>query len=217
MIRVAIIDDHEIFRQRLRALLEKDENIEIVAEAGSGEEFLEIAHATEIDAACMDISMPGINGIETTRRLLAFRPAARVIGLSAYADPLYVEAMLQAGAVGYFTKGDADATLLHAVLTATAEHPCFGDSVSSPVASTANAETRTDESPCETDHASLSAREREVLLLIGKGLASAQIGQSLCMDPAMVDVYCRNIARKVQVDNASQLTEYALRHGYTAA
>ncbi|MBK5105276.1 MAG: response regulator, partial [Burkholderiales bacterium] len=100
--RVALVDDHRPFRERLRALLEENPTIEIVAEAGSGQEILDIALTTEMDVVCMDISMPGMNGIETTRRLLAVRPGVRVIGLSAYAGAHYVRGMLDAGAVGYF-------------------------------------------------------------------------------------------------------------------
>src|SRR5471032_1200831 len=141
-LRVALIDDHQPFRERLRALLEEDPDIEIVAEASSGNEILEIALTTKIDVACMDISMPGMNGIEATRRLLASKPGVRVIGLSAYADPHYVEAMLDAGAVGYFTKGDAGEALLQAIHSATRVRPCFGADISVPVAANAITERR---------------------------------------------------------------------------
>jgi DNA-binding NarL/FixJ family response regulator len=212
-LRVALIDDHQTFRERMRALLEKDPDIEIVAEAASGEEFLEIALTTAMDVACMDISMPGMNGIEATRRLLALRPGVRVIGLSAYADPLYVNAMLQVGAVGYFTKGDADATLLQAVLTATVEHPSFGASVSLPDAANASAEGMTDQSSDDGDSVSFGAKELEVLRLIAQRYATPQIGQSLTMEPAMVDAYRRNIMRKLHLDTDAELSEYALRRG----
>jgi two-component system NarL family response regulator len=208
-LRVALIDDHQPFRERLRALLEEDRDIEIVAEAGSGHEILALALTTEMDVACMDISMPGMNGIEATRRLLALKPGVRVIGLSAYADPHYVEAMLDAGAVGYFTKGDAGEALLRAIHTATLERPYFGADIPVPLA--ANAAAAPAEAPADADTASLGAKEREVLLLIGKGLASAQIAQSLSMDPSMVDVFRRNIMRKLHLNSDAALAEYARR------
>ena len=99
-LRVALIDDHQAYRERLRSLLQEDPAVEIVAEAASGQEILELAQTIAMDAACMDISMPGMNGIEATRRLLAIDAKIRVIGLSAYADQHYVEAMLEAGAAG---------------------------------------------------------------------------------------------------------------------
>jgi len=105
-VRIALVDDHQPFRERLRALLQRDRHIEIVAEASTGAELLEIAATTAVDVVCMDIRLPGMSGVETTRRLLAARPAVRVIGLSAYADPHYVEAMLDAGAVGLLVPGE---------------------------------------------------------------------------------------------------------------
>jgi DNA-binding NarL/FixJ family response regulator len=212
-LRVALIDDHQPFRERLRVLLEEDRDIEIVAEAGSGHEILAIALTTEMDVACMDISMPGMNGIEATRRLLAIKPGVRVIGLSAYADPHYVEAMLDAGAVGYFTKGDAGEALLQAIHTATIERPCFGADISVPVAANATAATLPDKAPADADTTSLGAKEQEVLLLIAKGLASPQIARALSMDPTMVEVYRRNIMRKLHLTNDAALAEYARRIG----
>ncbi|MBK5104087.1 MAG: response regulator transcription factor [Burkholderiales bacterium] len=209
-LRVALIDDHQLFRERLRALLEEDRDIEIVAEAGSGQEILDIAPTTEIDVACMDIHMPGINGIEATRRLLAFKPEVRVIGLSAYADQHYVEAMLDAGAVGYFTKGDAGEGLLQAVHTATREQPCFGADVAPPPAPGAAAAAQPDKTT-DTDVASLGAKELEVMRLIAKGLALPQIADSLAMDTAMVGVYRRNIVRKLHLADDAALDEYARR------
>jgi two-component system NarL family response regulator len=210
-LRVALIDDHQPFRERLRGLLEEDPDIKIVAEAGSGQEILDLALTTEMDAACMDISMPGINGIEATRRLLVIRPAVRVIGLSAYADPHYVEAMLGAGAVGYFTKGEAGEGLLQALHTATLARPCFSADVAVPTAANAAAAPDPDAAPADGATASLGARELEVLQLIAKGAAPAQIAGSLSMDPSMVDVYRRNIMRKLHLDNDAALVALARR------
>ena len=212
-LRVALIDDHQPFRERLRALLEEDPDIEIVAEAASGHEILALALTTEMDVACMDISMPGMNGIEATRRLLAIRPGVRVIGLSAYADPHYVEAMMEAGAVGYFTKGDAGDLLLHAMINSTLEKHFFGASITVPVAANATAASVSDTSAADAATASLGANEQEVLQLIVKGLAPSQIALSLSMDPAMVDVYRRNIMRKLHLRDDAALAEYARRIG----
>lgn len=210
-LRVALIDDHQPFRERLRALLDHDPDIEIVAEAGSGHELLDIAPTTQMDAACMDISMPGMNGIEATRRLLAIHPRVRVIGLSAYADDHYVEAMLNAGAVGYFTKGDVGDALLEAIHRATIERPYFGPDISLPVGSSATGQTMAVKAAPDADAASLGANEMEVLRLIGEGFTAPQIAQSLTMDPPMVDVYRRNIMRKLGLNSDAELTQCALR------
>src|SRR5882672_5599552 len=157
-LRVALVDDHRPFRERLRALLQRDRDIEIVAEASSGHELLEIARTTEMDVACMDIRLPGMSGIEATRRLLAIRPDVRVIGLSAYAEPHYVEAMVDAGAVGHFTKGDAGEALLQAIRTATPERRCFGADISFPVGANGAAATPADKVPSNADAGSLGAK-----------------------------------------------------------
>jgi two-component system NarL family response regulator len=205
-LRVALIDDHRPFRARLRALLTQDPDVEIVAEVGSGPELLAIAATTEIDVACMDIRLPGMSGIEATRRLLAMRPGVRVIGLSAFAEPHYVEAMLNAGAVGHFTKGDAGQALLHAIRTATAERPCFGAGISFPAPA-----SRTGAAPTDADLLSLGARELEVLRMIGGGSVLPKIAESLSMEPTMVEVYRRNIMRKLHLQDDAALVAYARR------
>lgn len=216
MLNVAIVDDHETFRMKLRTLLQTHEGICIAAEACSGEQFLDMARTIGVDAVCMDISMPGMSGIEATRRLLAVKPAVRVIGLSAYDDPLYVEAMLQAGAAGYFTKADADDTLLQALCTATADRPCFGAGISAPAAAVQGAPARRYDGRAAAAEVRFQAKELEVLALIGKGWTPSQIGLSLAMAPAVVDAYHRNIARKLKLRDPSQLVEYAVRQRHGA-
>jgi DNA-binding NarL/FixJ family response regulator len=208
-LRVALVDDHQRFRERLRALLERDPNIEIVAETGSGHELLEITPTTEFDVVCMDIRLPGMSGIETTRRLLEIKPGVRVIGLSAYAEPHYVEAMLGAGAVGQFTKGDAGDTLLHAIHHATVERPLFGANIMVPIAEHAAASPAADHPPPAAAEPSLGAREVDVLRLTARGLAPAAIARELSIEPTMLDVYRRNIMRKLQLRDDAALSEYA--------
>jgi DNA-binding NarL/FixJ family response regulator len=207
--RVALVDDHEPFRARLRALLERDPEITVVAEAGSGQELLDIARSTEIDVVCMDIRLPGMSGIEATRRLLAMRPGIRVIGLSAYAEPHYAEAMLDAGAVGQFTKGDAGDALRRAIRTATVERPALGAHLVVPSGEHAGA------APSEASSATLGVREVEVLRLIAGGRTPEQIAASLAIDPTMVDVYRRNIMRKLNLTTDAALNEYAIRSART--
>jgi DNA-binding NarL/FixJ family response regulator len=207
-VRVALVDDHQPFRERLRALLQRDRHIDIVAEASSGPELLAIALTTAMDVACMDIRLPGMSGVEATRRLLAIRPAIRVIGLSAYAEPHYVEAMLDAGAVGHFTKGDVGDALLRAIHEATAAHPRFGDNIVVPAGVSA-APAAPGRAPATPDVTSLGSREIEVLRLIARGLAPAEMAQALSIELPMVDVYRRNIMRKLNLRDDSALSDYA--------
>lgn len=114
-LRIVLADDHQMFRHALRALLEKEPQFEVVAEAASGDELLRIVDGRQVEVVCMDIGMPGMNGIEATRRLLAMRPGLKVIGLSAFADRQFVLDMLNAGASGYVTKAEAGDELLRAI------------------------------------------------------------------------------------------------------
>ncbi|MBI4294260.1 MAG: response regulator transcription factor [Betaproteobacteria bacterium] len=113
--RVLIVDDHKMFREALKYILGGTPDIEVVAEAGDGTEALARAGETHPDIVCMDVNMPGPNGIETTRQLLAAQPGVKVIGLSAYSGKEYVLGMLDAGAVGYVTKDEAGNELLQAI------------------------------------------------------------------------------------------------------
>ena len=203
-VRIALVDDHQPFRERLRALLQRDRHIEIVAEASTGPELLEIAATTPIDVVCMDIRLPGMSGVETARRLLAAKPGIRVIGLSAYADPHYVEAMLDAGAVGHFTKGDVGDALLNAIHEATSAELRFGAFIVNPAAGSMPA------APSRaSDARALGARETEVLRLIASGTTPDEIARALEIERPLVDVYRRNIMRKLNLADERALDEYA--------
>jgi DNA-binding NarL/FixJ family response regulator len=133
-----------------------------------------------------------------------------VIGLSAYADPHYVEAMLDAGAAGHFTKGDVGEPLLRAIHEATAAHPRFGENIRAVVASPSDSKGA-GAAPSADDTTSLRPREAEVLRLIGEGAPPAAIAAALGIEPAMVDVYRRNIARRLNLRDAQALDDYARR------
>lgn len=116
-IRVMLADDHAMFRQALRMWLELAPDIEVVAEAHDSESVLQGAGAAPLDIVCMDVNMQGLNGIETTRQLLALYPDIKVIGLSAHIDPAWITSMLSAGACGYVVKGNSGDELLVAIRT----------------------------------------------------------------------------------------------------
>jgi DNA-binding NarL/FixJ family response regulator len=193
-LRVALVDDHQAFRERLRALLQRDPAITIVGEASSGQALLDLALSVEIDVVCMDIRLPGMNGIEATRRLLALRPSTRVIGLSAYAEPHYVEAMLAA------------------IHDATAAQPKFGANVAMPAAEESTAPITPERG--HADAPPLGRREAQVLAMIAKGLAATEIARSLSVDPSMIDVYRRNMIRKLNLADEHALLEYARAHSH---
>ncbi len=210
-IRVLIADDHKMFRHALRLILNKEPNIEVVGEAGEGEELLALADEIKPDVVCMDISMPVIDGIEATRRLIAIRPEIKIIGLSAYTDQYYVMKLMDAGAMGYVTKQDSAEEVMRAIRTvhdSKKKYYCPDIAVNFMYAVSNGAE--------ESAAAKLSARERQVLRLVAEGNSSSSISQSLFIASTTVEVHRRNIMRKLNLHSIADLTRYAIRHGITS-
>ncbi len=211
-LRVVLADDHQMFRQALRAMLEKDADIEVVAEAGDGHELLRLAKQTQPDIVCMDVGMPGMNGIEATRQLLSSNPGIKVIGLSAFADQHFVMDMLNAGAMGYVTKAEAGDELLRAIRSVQVNRTYLCPDVAVNVASALRTSSGRDASFAPR----LGARERQVLQLIAEGHTSPQIADRLHLAASTVEVHRRNIMRKLDLHSVAELTKYAVRNGITS-
>ena len=211
-LRIVLADDHQMFRHALRALLAHAPDFEVVAEAANGEEVLAIAATQPVDLVCMDIAMPGMNGIEATRRLLATNPDIRVIGLSAFADRQFVIDLLNAGARGYITKAEAGDELLRAIHTVREGRIYLCPDVAATVTS-----ALLDRSGLYAATPRLTERERQVLRLIAEGLTSAQIGERLHIAASTVDVHRRNLMRKLDLHNVAELTRYAITQGISPA
>ncbi|HEX6733210.1 MAG TPA: response regulator transcription factor [Azonexus sp.] len=210
-VRILLADDHQLFREALRVLLEKESSLEVVAETGDGLEVLPLAQELSPDIVCMDISMPGMNGIETTRRLRTACPGIKVIGLSAFSDQRYILEMLNAGAAGYVTKAAAGDQLLQAIDAVRREERYL-----CPDAATAISRAPGAVPDNNADLAGrLGPRERQVLQLVAEGHTSAQIAGHLQMTPSTVEVHRRNIMRKLDLHNIADLTRFAVRCGLT--
>ncbi|MDX5408862.1 MAG: response regulator transcription factor [Thauera sp.] len=207
-LRIVLADDHQMFRHALRALLAREPDLEVVAEASTGDEVLAIAAAQAVDLVCMDIAMPGMDGIEATRRLLARHPGVRVIGLSAFADRQFVIDLLDAGARGYITKAEAGEELLRAIHTVREGRTYLCPDVAATVANALR-----DRGPLYAAAPRLTTRERQVLQLIAEGLTSAQIGDRLHIAASTVEVHRRNLMRKLDLHNVAELTRYAITQG----
>ena len=201
-----------MFRHALRALLAHEPDFEVVAEAANGNEVLAIAATQPVDLVCMDIAMPGMDGIEATRRLLATNPDIRVIGLSAFADRQFVIDLLNAGARGYITKAEAGDELLRAIHTVREGRTYLCPDVAATVTS-----ALLDRSGLYAAKPRLTERERQVLRLIAEGLTSAQIGERLHIAASTVDVHRRNLMRKLDLHNVAELTRYAITQGISPA
>lgn len=207
MIRIVLADDHQMFRHALRAMLEPVADIEVVAEASNGQELLELIGRQAVDIVCIDIAMPGMNGIEATRRLLAIAPNVKVIGLSAFSDRQFVLDLLDAGAAGYITKAEAGDELLRAIQTVQAGRTYLCPDVAATVTQALQRDTAAPR---------ITARERQVLQLIAEGHTSVQIAERLHLAASTVEVHRRNIMRKLQLHSIAELTKYAIRNGITS-
>lgn len=207
-LRILLADDHKMFREALRSLLGMSSDLEVVAEAGDGLEVIRLVRETSPDIVCMDISMPGMNGIETTQQITATWPSIKVIALSAYPDQRYVMDMMSAGAAAYVTKAEAGDELLRAIDAVSRNHsylcPDAMDSVKDIFSS-----NKTPEKPS----AKLGERERQVLALVAAGYTSAQVAEQLHVAASTIEVHRRNIMRKLGVHSVAGLTRYAIRNG----
>jgi len=209
-IRIVLADDHQMFRHALRAMLEKEPGIRIVGEASNGDELIDLISHQPVDIACVDIGMPGMNGIEATRRLLAIRPHVRVIGLSAFSDRQFVLDLLNAGATGYVTKAEAGEELLRAIHTVQQSKTYLCPDVAATVTN-----ALLDNAPKDISAPRITARERQVLQLIAEGYTSTRIADRLHLASSTVEVHRRNIMRKLDLHSVAELTKYAIRSGIT--
>ena len=211
-IRIVLADDHKMILAALRSLLEKEIDIAVVGEAGDGAALLELVERTAPDIAVVDVGMPGMNGIEATRRLRAARPDLKVIALSAYSDKRFVLEMLDAGAKGYLIKASAGDELPRAI-RAIAQGQTY---LCPEVAGTIVEAARGKSSPEVNAAAKLGQREREVLALLAEGKSSSEIAARMHIAASTVEVHRRNIMRKLDLHSVAELTEYAIREGLTS-
>jgi DNA-binding NarL/FixJ family response regulator len=211
--RIMLVDDHEVVRQGLRSLLERQDGFTIVAEARDGHSALRLAAEVAPDIVIMDVRMPDLNGVDATRQMVAARPGLRVIALSAQADAQSTSEMLRAGASGYVLKESAFEELVTAI-NAVAEGKVYlspaitGDVVRGFV----NGGPDHNRSSVYT---ALSPREREVLQLTAEGHSTKAVANLLHVSVKTIETHRRNIMEKTGIDSVAGLTRYAIREGIT--
>ena len=211
--RILLVDDHEILLAGLRSLIDREPGLEVVGEARDGLEAVRRAGETEPDLVLMDVSMPGLNGIEATRRVTSGRSETRVICLSSHADPVMVEAMLEAGASGYVLKDYAVEELLRAISAVMARETYLSPRVTGGVvdALLSGAPARS-----SSGLAKLTEREREVLQLVAEGHSNKQIAERLHVSAKTVGTHREHIIRKLDIHTVAGLTKYAIQQGLTS-
>ena len=210
-ISVFIADDHAIVREGLTALLEANPEISVVGDAADGRQAVSRAQNLHPDVVIMDISMPGLNGIDAAQQILERLPETRVIILSMLGTPEHVFRALQAGARGYLLKESAGREVLEAVLAVQAgqiylSQPVMHTVVADYVQQRGGTGTK---SPLE----SLSQREREVLHLVVEGKTSAEIGEMLCLSPKTVESYRSRMMHKLGTPDLPSLIKFAVQEG----
>lgn len=212
-IRLLLVDDHSILRAGLRMLFAAEEDMQIVGEAGSGQEALRLVRELQPDVVIMDVAMPGMTGIEATRRIKEAYPGVAVLALTMHEDEQYFFEMLNAGASGYIPKRAAPDDLiaavrvvfqgnvfLHATLARFLMHDVLHDALEG-------------RNVPDTLKEPLTEREREVLTLIAEGLTSREIGERLVVSPKTVDRHRENIMAKLNLHSRVELVKYAISRG----
>ena len=213
-IRTLLVDDHTMFREALRMMLDKEPEVEVVGELGDGALVQEAVGKLKPDVVVMDISMPHVNGIEATRALLARFPAIRVVALSAFNYKKFVMEMMEAGATAYVVKSAAGDQLVSAIKSAAQGKTYLCPETASILL---EASQRSGNNAGGTrDNKRLGRRETEVLRLLAEGKTSPQIAEKMHIAPSTVDVHRRNIMNKLELHTVAELTKYAIRLGLTS-
>jgi len=210
-IKVLIADDHQIVREGLRSMLEKEPGIIVVGEAEEGRTTLRLARELTPDVIIMDVAMPDLNGIEATRQIVAEFPAIKVIALSMHDDRRFVLHMIKAGAKGYLLKDSAFKDLAKAIRVVVANKTYLSSEIADIVVKDYLATTSEESSAFYL----LSPREREVLQLIAEGKTSNQVAENLHVSIKTVETHRAQLLRKLKVKSVAELTKYAIREGLT--
>jgi len=206
-IRVLLVDDHAIARNGVRLMLGTADNIVVAAEAAEAQQALDLLRTQAFDVVLLDITMPGMNGLELLRHLRNLYPRMAVLMLSTYAEEIYAVRALRQGASGYLTKDVPTGVLVDAVRRAAAGRKYVSPAMVDKLAELVSGET------AASGHEALSNRELEVFKLIAQGQPLVQIGERLHLSPQTVTTYRTRILAKTGLSSNAELTRYALEHG----
>jgi len=209
-ISVLLADDHAMFRSGLKALLADEASIEVIGEAATGDEAVDQTRKLRPQVVVMDLSMPGSDGLEATRRIAALDLDTNVLVLTVHAEEEYLVPVVQAGASGYLTKTSADRDLVEAIRVVARGEVYLPPQATKLLLQEYKA-AETDEDTGKLQQ--LSSREQEVLALTAEGFSSREIGKKLFISPKTVDTYRSRIMKKLGLDHRSELVRFALRVG----
>ena len=211
-IRVLIVDDHEIVREGLQTLLAEEPDFEVVGTAGDGAVAVGLAQETKPDVIIMDLVMPGLDGIEATRRIHDQNPEARVLVLTTFADDQRVREAIQAGATGYLLKDILKADLLRALRDAAIGRPSLHPEVQQHLMREVAGKPSASQGQA-SPHLSLTEREIGILRLIAEGRSNKEIAATLYLTEGTIKGYVSTIFDKLHVQDRTQAALYAVKHG----
>ena len=210
-LRVVIADDHMVVRQGIRGVLEEVEGLEVVGEAGDGDEAIALVLEHHPDVVVLDVNMPGKTGLEVARLLRDEAPAVRILILSMHDDPEYVLQAVRAGADGYVLKDVAPAELREAVTAVRDGREYFTAQVTQQLSVGLRQEI--EEEQIRTRVESLTKRETEVLLLVAEGMTNREIGDRLDISPRTVETHRGRVMGKLRIRTVAGLTRFVVEHG----
>jgi two-component system, NarL family, response regulator NreC len=210
-LRILLADDHIVMRTGLRALLERQPNLEVVGESENGRETIELSASLKPDVVVMDVGMPILNGIEATRTIVGQHPTTAVVILSMHSDESYVMRALKAGARAYLLKDSAAADLISAIQAVSQNKAFFSPKVSRILAEDYVRVLK--QKGAVDSYDLLTGREREILQLLAEGKANKEVAAALNISPYTVETHRSHILEKLNLHNPAELILYAVRKG----
>lgn len=211
--KVILVDDHKIVRDGLRSLLEKQSDMEVIAEAENGRQAVQLARKLAPQVIIMDVALPDLNGIEAAAQIKAEVPAVKILFLSMHSDRRFVTRALQAGASGYLIKDCAWDELVGAIRSVVANRVYLSPAITGVIVEEYLHQAS---AKLPLDSPLLTAREREVLQLIAEGKSTKEIAAHLHVSVKTVETYRRLIMEKLNIHSVAELTKYAVREGLTS-
>jgi len=212
-IRIVMAEDHRMFREGLRHLLEKEKDFTIVGEAENGRTAVKLVEELSPDVILMDVNMKDLNGIEATRQIVAKFPLVKVIGLSMYSERQFVTEMLLAGAKGYLLKDSAIEELVFGIRQVINKNVYLSPIVATEVIEEFTQGIKKDRSPV---FATLTPREREVLQMLAEGKSTKEIAFSLEVSVKTIETFRQQIMSKLNINTIAGLVKFAIREGLTS-
>jgi len=210
---ILLADDHQLLREGLAGLLDKEPDMDVVGQASDGLEALTLTHDLNPNVVIMDLTMAGMNGIEATRQITAAAPSVKVLCLSVHGEQAFVSAVLEAGASGYLLKNCVFQELVKAIHTVMANRIYLGPNVTGVVVK-AYKGRRTEPGPSSLSQ--LTTRERQILQLLAEGHSAREIAERLHLSIKTVGTHREHLMAKLDLHSVADLTKYAIREGVTS-